>query len=637
MAYLKLKYLSHQFNVFVFLRDKNTQKCKLNSFFSNQKSIERNQEKKTSLIIKKFFVLMALDLNQKSYITIAGSIIVHLVLGTIYLWGVITVYITSYFRTQDNPDLTLKQAGVVFPIMMFSVATGIPLGMKLIKRTARTRIVCFILTTLASACIFIASWQTQFGVFVIFYSLLFGVLDGASMSMTLYIGLLYYPKKRGLISGLILVGYGLASLIYSQMFFQIVNKQNLQPIKSGNGESYFMGETASVAQKVPEALRWLSLAYLLQMWLGSMLLIDHPSQTEMLRKQQNAKKEKMQKGQEQKHQQLKIKNIENNPQRIDDENKIVQLNELIQNSEQKAIMLEGNQQTETNQNENINLLQIKSNQDINYKSENKIEEKQGNTAICITESTNKIPRDVQIQIQDESKIIQDEIEYYKKLGCPNFSTAVKTQYFYFVVLTSFLTGSIGLCISGNYKTYGKEYISDDAFLTLIGSLSGITNGVTRPFWSALLDKYKFKDCYAVVCIVQIILCVTFQFAVKHNTFYLFWVIITMGTFGGTFGMLLALCAQFFGTAVGSEVYGIVWYGYAGANFLQFALVALVKDSIGFPGIFYIFAGMNGLSLIWLRLMDYSPNWKPYYEKIKELEQTKKQKQIEISQYNQKNT
>ncbi|EAR99903.1 oxalate/formate antiporter family transporter (macronuclear) [Tetrahymena thermophila SB210] len=604
---------------------------------SNQKSIERNQEKKKHLKLQRNYLLMALNLDQKSYITIAGSIIVHLVLGTIYLWGVITVYITSYFRTKDNPDLTLKQAGVVFPIMMFSVATGIPLGMKLIKKTARTRIVCFILTTLASACIFIASWQTQFGVFVIFYSLFFGVLDGASMSITLYIGLLYYPKKRGLISGLILVGYGLASLIYSQVFFQIVNKQNLQPIKAGNGESYFMGDAESVAQKVPEALRWLSLAYLLQMWLGSMLLIDHPSQTEMLLKQQNAKKEEMQKGQEQKQSQLKLNTlVVKVPQNNDDENKIGQLSKQIQNSEQNANQLVENQQTETNQNENINLLQIKSNQEINYKSDNKIEENKG-TVICITESTNKIPRDVQIQIQDESKIIEDEIEYYKKLGCPNFSTAIKTKYFYFVVLTSFLTGSIGLCISGNYKTYGKEYISDDAFLTLIGSLSGITNGLTRPFWSALLDKYKFKDCYAAVCIVQIILCVTFQFAVKHDAFYLFWVVITMGTFGGTFGMLLALCAQFFGTTVGSEVYGIVWYGYAGANFLQFALVALVKDSIGFPGIFYIFAGMNGLSLIWLRLMNYQPNWKPYYEKIKEMEHAKKQKQIEISNSHQKNT
>ncbi|KAL4478056.1 hypothetical protein ABPG72_013495 [Tetrahymena utriculariae] len=611
--------------------------CKLNSSFFKSKVNSKKSKERKPLQSQTNYQFMALDLNQKSYITIAGSIIVHLVLGTIYLWGVITAYITSYFRSQDNPDLTLKQAGVVFPIMMFSVATGIPLGMKLIKRTARTRIVCFILTTLASACIFIASWQTQFGVFVIFYSLLFGVLDGASMSMTLYIGLLYYPKNRGLISGLILVGYGLASLIYSQVFFQIVNKQNLQPIKAGNGESYFMGETASVAQKVPEALRWLSLAYLLQMWLGSMLLIDHPSQTEMLLKQQNAKKEKMQKEQEQKHQQLRLNNVVSVPQKNDDENKIGQLNEQIQNSEQKAIQIEENQQTETNQNENINLLQIKSNQEINYKSENEMEENKGTAAVCIIESTNKIPKDVQIQIQDESKIVQDEIEYYKKLGCPNFSMAIKTKYFYFVVLTSFLTGSIGLCISGNYKTYGKEYISDDAFLTLIGSLSGITNGVTRPFWSALLDKYKFKDCYAVVCIVQIILCVTFQFAVKHNTFYLFWVIITMGTFGGTFGMLLALCAQFFGTAVGSEVYGIVWYGYAGANFLQFALVALVKDSIDFPGIFYIFAGMNGLSLIWLRIMDYSPNWKPYHEKIKEEEQAKKQKQIEISDNHQKNT
>ncbi|EAR99898.1 transmembrane protein, putative (macronuclear) [Tetrahymena thermophila SB210] len=39
--------------------------------------------------------------------------------------------------------------------------------------------------------------------------------------------------------------------------------------------------------------------------------------------------------------------------------------------------------------------------------------------------------------------------------------------------------------------------------------------------------------------------------------------------------------------------------FKGDNFLQFALIALLKDIIRFPGIFYIFVGINGLSLILL--------------------------------------
>ena len=38
-------------------------------------------------------------------------------------------------------------------------------------------------------------------------------------------------------------------------------------------------------------------------------------------------------------------------------------------------------------------------------------------------------------------------------------------------------------------------------ITLIGSLSAIANGGTRPFWNAALDKFKFKKVYTFLIIV----------------------------------------------------------------------------------------------------------------------------------------
>jgi len=49
-----------------------------------------------------------------------------------------------------------------------------------------------------------------------------------------------------------------------------------------------------------------------------------------------------------------------------------------------------------------------------------------------------------------------------------------------------------------YKIYGSEHIEDDQFLSLIGSLGSIANGITRFFWAKSLDFSKFKYVYSIL-------------------------------------------------------------------------------------------------------------------------------------------
>lgn len=80
-------------------------------------------------------------------------------------------------------------------------------------------------------------------------------------------------------------------------------------------------------------------------------------------------------------------------------------------------------------------------------------------------------------------------------------------------------------MSGNYKLYGKAYIDDDKFLTLIGSLSSIANGGTRTFWCIFMEKISFKGIFAINLGIEIILFGTMQYAPKDPVWYLFWVFI----------------------------------------------------------------------------------------------------------------
>ncbi len=53
-----------------------------------------------------------------------GGLIFQLITGSLYQWGIINIYVTSYYKTLD-PSLTLESNAVAFPIMMFCM--GLPM------------------------------------------------------------------------------------------------------------------------------------------------------------------------------------------------------------------------------------------------------------------------------------------------------------------------------------------------------------------------------------------------------------------------------------------------------------------------------------------------------------------------------
>jgi hypothetical protein len=50
----------------------------------------------------------------------------------------------------------------------------------------------------------------------------------------------------------------------------------------------------------------------------------------------------------------------------------------------------------------------------------------------------------------------------------------------------------GYYIMNSYKTYAAATIKDDAFLTIVGSVGALANGLLRIFWSSLLDYFPFR-------------------------------------------------------------------------------------------------------------------------------------------------
>lgn len=59
----------------------------------------------------------------------------------------------------------------------------------------------------------------------------------------------------------------------------------------------------------------------------------------------------------------------------------------------------------------------------------------------------------------------------------------------------------GFYMMSTFKIYGSTAISDDVFLTLIGSIGVLFNGFSRLLISTMLDYYSFRKVFGTLIIV----------------------------------------------------------------------------------------------------------------------------------------
>jgi len=83
-----------------------------------------------------------------------------------------------------------------------------------------------------------------------------------------------------------------------------------------------------------------------------------------------------------------------------------------------------------------------------------------------------------------------------------------TRDFIFLYMISFCQIFYGYYILGTYKAIGATKIPDDQLLTAIGSIGSLVNGVSRIFWSTMLDYLTFNKVYRTLLVIQILMIAT---------------------------------------------------------------------------------------------------------------------------------
>ncbi|OMJ89822.1 hypothetical protein SteCoe_7903 [Stentor coeruleus] len=193
------------------------------------------------------------------------------------------------------------------------------------------------------------------------------------------------------------------------------------------------------------------------------------------------------------------------------------------------------------------------------------------------------------------------VKSQKNDECPSIKAGIKTKMFWVIFAMGFCSIMPGIYLASAYKSFGKEKINDDEFLTIVGSVGSIFNGSFRYFWGQVMDKTSFKISYSILLALQAALIVTLYYIASIKALYLIWISLILCCEGGHFSLYPTIIARMYGKVMGAKIYGILFYCFGSGSITGFLIQFYLVKIIGYQGLFIILAGFTAASLLILLL------------------------------------
>ena len=193
--------------------------------------------------------------------------------GCFYLWANISVYVLSYIY-QFDPLVNQDAIFYVDVALCVLLCIGYQFGAYLLNtRGWNPKLILLLGGTIALSGITMSSYTTSLSTFIIFYGIFSGIGCGTMYMIPLVCCWEYFPKQKGLMTGIIVGSFGFGSFVFSQISTWIANPNNVKAsIYINDDLSYFPPE---VANRVPKMFRQMVLIWTCQ-WILAMILISRP-------------------------------------------------------------------------------------------------------------------------------------------------------------------------------------------------------------------------------------------------------------------------------------------------------------------------------------------------------------------------
>lgn len=212
--------------------------------------------------------------DAKGISSVIGGFLIHLILGTFYTLGNVNTYLTSYLR-KSNVDPEVTYASSIWLNAAFMLGQGtLMMAGGILENKIGPRLTCLCGSLIFSISIGLTYYTIQMGfIYVVFtYGFLSSLGVGLAYVAPLAAGMKWFPKRKGLVNGITVAGYGLGSLIFTHVQTAYLNPLNLSPDLDG----YFSNE--SILSRVPSLFVLLFGLYLAIQLIGCCLIFTPPRQ-----------------------------------------------------------------------------------------------------------------------------------------------------------------------------------------------------------------------------------------------------------------------------------------------------------------------------------------------------------------------
>ena len=205
-----------------------------------------------------------MTIKSSQLVALISGTAVLLVLGSLYTFGAIIPYISSYLYYQGH-DVSSLQLSIVFTLAIIMINFGMPLG-SIMSKYWSSRIICLVSVTCLSIVVFITSFLTSFIPFVIFYGIMNGLSIGFGYISPIKNAYTHFPNRKGFCAGICMSGFGFGSVIFNYVIIELINPDN---VKVDHDTHRFPED---IANNLPFTLRILALIYFVVGIIGALFL-----------------------------------------------------------------------------------------------------------------------------------------------------------------------------------------------------------------------------------------------------------------------------------------------------------------------------------------------------------------------------
>lgn len=204
-------------------------------------------------------------MNVRSISCVFGALLINLTLGTFYSIGNLVPYVASYMKNNGNPNVTSEHGTWITSAFLLGQGIFIIIGSHLEQRF-NNRIACSVGCIIHCLSTFLTKFalNVNFPTVVLVYGLGSGFGCGSAYVASIIAAQKWFPRNKGLLTGIIVAGFGFGGLIFTPLQTLYLNPDNLSVDRS----KHFSKE---VYERLPNLFLYMGIVFTILQSIGCLL------------------------------------------------------------------------------------------------------------------------------------------------------------------------------------------------------------------------------------------------------------------------------------------------------------------------------------------------------------------------------